>query len=341
MNDLLNEYPEIQRMMRLMEGPEGALENEPLPPDGKYQTRTITLLQLTDEVARRLRRSLRSRSAADLPLLFCSWGKCRVGSTALTNLFGIAGIPALYQPIKTMARHRLLDSEPHAWVPPRASEHPHIFSKEMAGPYLAVEAIFNPLKMMITAGYPAEKLHFLVLDRDPYASLASWVARWSDRVPRPQLIEHFALSSLQICRMRSYARANGIAVTHYVYEASRRPMEAIEALFRRLGISQHFHPGVVRDWNERGALDSKQSGISFPEEPPVYVVPGLHSSEKQYSYRARDTGNLSEAERRLVSELALPELYHEIVAACIQDLGFDQSLSAEMFGPETFAAAQE
>src|ERR1700730_14429248 len=118
-------------------------------------------------------------------------------------------------------------------------------------------------------------------------------------------------------------------------------MEAIAALFRRLDISQHFHPGVVRDWNERGALASKQSSISFPEEPPIYVVPGLHSSEKQYSYKPRDTGNLSEAERRLVSELALPQLYQESVTRCIQDLGFERSLSAQMFGPEALAAAQE
>jgi hypothetical protein len=341
MSELSDAYSEIQRMMHLMEGPEGALENEPLAPDGKYQTRTVTLRQLTDEVASRLSRSLQSRSAADLPLLFCSWGKCRVGSTALTNLFGIAGIPALYQPVKTMARHRLLGGEPQIWCPPQACEHPHIFSKEMAGPYLVAETIFNPLNMMIAAGYPPEKLHLLVLDREPYASLASWIARWSDRVPRARLIQHFALSSLQIRRMRSYARANGIAVTHYVYEASRRPMEAIEALFRRLDISQHFHPGVVRDWNERGALASKQSGISFPEEPPIYVVPGLHSSEKQYSYKPRDTGNLSAAECRLVSELALPQLYQESVTTCIQDLGFDRSLTAQMFGPEAFAAARE
>src|SRR5713226_5106036 len=289
MDNLKNEYAVLQRLMRLMQGPAEAIENERLQPDGKYQTRTVTLRQLTDEVTARLSLSLRSRSAADLPLLFCSWGKCRVGSTALTNLFGIAGIPAFYQPVKTMARHRLLGGEPKAWIPPEASEHPHIFSKEMAGPYLVVETIFNPLEMLLASGYPAEKLHLLVMDRDPYASLSSWVARWSDRVPRARLVEHFALSSLQIRRMRSYAHAYGIAVTHYVYEASRRPMEAIEALFRRLAISRHFHPGVVRDWNERGALDSAQSGISFPEEPPIYVVPGLHSSETQYRYKARDT----------------------------------------------------
>jgi hypothetical protein len=339
MSDRLREYPDIERIIDLMLEREEALQDEALAPDGKYQTRTITLRQLTDEVVARLGRSLQSRSAADLPLLFCSWGKCRVGSTALTNLFGIAGIPALYQPVKTMARYRLLGDEPEIWVPPPASEHPHIFSKEMAGPYLVAETIFNPLEMMTAAGYPPEKLHLLVLDRDPYAALSSWVARWSDRVPRTRLVGHFALCSLQIRRMRSYARANGIAVTHFVYEASRRPMEAIAALFRRLGIARHFHAGVVRDWNERGALSSTQSGIIFPREPAVYVVPGLHSSERQYSYQARDTGNLSGAERQLVSALALSDIYRESIAACIEDLGFDRSLAAEIFGAETFAAS--
>jgi len=335
-----NDYALLDRIRHLMEGDEAALAREPLTPDGKYQTRTVTLRQIADEVTQRLTQSLRARSAADLPLLFCSWGKCRVGSTALTNLFGIAGMPALYQPVKTMARHRLLGSEPQAWVPPQASEHPHIFSKEMAGPYLVFETLFNPIEIMTASGYPAERLHLLIVDRDPYASLSSWVARWSDRVPRARLVEHFALSSLQIRRMKAFARANGVAVTHYVYEASRRPMEAIAALFRRLGISRHFHPGVVRDWNERGALDSQQSAISFPEEPPVYVVPGLHSSEREYSFKARDTSNLSAAERRLVADLRLPALYRDVVTACIQELGFDADLAADMFGPETVAAAR-
>jgi hypothetical protein len=338
MNDLLRAYPDIGRIMDLM-GERQELYDEPLAPDGKYQTRTITLRQLTDEVASRLRRSLRTRSAVDLPLLFCSWGKCRVGSTALTNLFGIAGIPALYQPVKTMARYRLLDDEPEVWVPPQASEHPHIFSKEMAGPYLVAETIFNPLEIMMAAGYPPQKLHLLVLDRDPYASLSSWVARWSDRVPRARLVGHFALCSLLIRRMRSYARTNGIAVTHYAYEASRRPIEAVAALFRRLGIARHFHAGVVRDWNERGALSSEQSGIIFPREPAIYVVPGLHSSEKQYSYHTRDTGNLSEAERRLVAEFGLPQIYRESATACIEDLRFNRSLATEIFGAQIFAAA--
>jgi hypothetical protein len=339
MNTSPGDYPVLQHVMRLLDAPGGALEDEPLLPDGRYQTRTVTLRQLSDEVTARLSDSLRGLSAAEFPRLFCSWGKCRVGSTALTNLFGIAGIPAFYQPVKTMMRHRLLGSEPQPWVPPQASTHPQIFSKEMAGPYLVAETIFNPVDLLIASGYPAAKLHLVVMDRDPYSSLASWVARWSDRVPRARLVEHFVLSSLQIHRMRTCARANGVPLTHFAYEASRRPLEAIAALFERLDISRHFHPGVVNDWNERGALESSQSGISFPEEPPVYVVPGLHSSERQYAYKGRDASNLTAAERDLVAALGLPELYRDVAGACVQDLGLDASVAAEMFGPELAASA--
>ncbi len=338
MNDLLHGNSEIKRIVDLMTTQKDSIEKQALAPDGKYQTRTITMRQLSDEVSGRLSGHLRTRAAADLPLLICSWGKCRVGSTALTNLFGIAGIPALYQPVKTMMRFRLLNEEPEIWVPPQVHEHPRIFSKEMAGPYLIAETIFNPLEIMIAAGYPPQKLHLLVLDRDPYASLSSWIARWSARVARDRLVAHFILCSLQIRRMRSYARANGIQTTHYVYEASRKPVESVAALFHRLGIASHFHVGVVRDWNERGALSSKQSAIIYPREPAVYVVPGLHSSESQYIYQMRDTGNLNEAEHRMVSEFALPQIYNESVSACIADLGLE--VSAPDIWPHTSAAAR-
>ncbi len=333
----MSRYPLLEELSGLMAGPDAALLNETLAPDGKYQTRPVTLRQMNGEVIERLGRSLASRSAADLPILFCSWGKCRVGSTALTNLFGLAGVKAFYQPVKTMMRHRLVGSEPHAWQPPQVGVEAHIYSKEMAGPYLAVETIFNPLEMLVASGYPAERLRLVLVDRDPFASLSSWVSKWPDRVPRDRLVEHFVLSSLQARRMKSYATANGIAITHYVYEASRKPMEAIRALFARLEIAELFHNGVVQDWNERGALDSHDSGIVFPQEPDVYVVPGLHSSEKQYSYKGRDTGNLTAEERDVVREYDLLSLYRENVEGCIADLHFDAKTAADMF-PEVFAS---
>ena len=176
------------------------------------------------------------------------------------------------------------------------------------------------------------KLHLLVLDCEPWRRLLPGSPMVRSRAPGPAC-RHFALSSLQTSRMRSYARSNGIAVTHYVYEASRRPMEAIEALFRRLDIaalSSGRRARLERTRRTRIRAISHQ----LPQIAAAYVVPGLHSSETQYSYKSRDTGNLSEADRGLVSDLALPQLYQESVTACIRDLGFDRALSAAMFGPK-------
>jgi hypothetical protein len=309
-----------------------ALENLSLEPDGKYQTRTFTLRELNAEVAEALQRSLRDRTAADLPVFICSWGKCRTGSTALTNLFGIAGIPSYYQPVKTTARHRFLGDDPPPWVPPPASEHPLIHAKEMAGPYLPVETIFNPLQMLLEAGYPASRLRLVVLDREPLASLASWFAKFGAKRPRATLLEHFVLSSLQARRMKSWAKANGVPFTHYVYELTQRPADAIEAHFRAIGASAFYRPGLVDNWDERGALESEHSLVIFPQEPAPYIVPGLHSSEKQYAFKHRDASDVTAEEREVVRRYGLFELYDESVEACIDDLGISDEFASSVFG---------
>jgi len=334
MIDLARDYPILDRLLPLLDTPPGVedpLEDLPLAPDGRYQTRGVTLRRLADEVAASLARTLARRDPEDLPVLVLSWGKCRVGSTALTNLFGIAGLPSYYQPVKTMARHLLLGGDPPAWDPPAAAASPFIHSKEMAGPYLPIETVFNPLAPLLAAGYPAARLHLLILDREPHAALASWLAKWPDKLPREVLLQHFALSSLQAKRMESFARGHGVARTHYVYEASRRPAEAIAALFCRLGLADRFAPAVVLDWAERGALESDRAPIHFPVEPPVYVVPGLHGAARQYAYQDRDSSGLSSAERGLLARLGLPALYAGMVEACVAELGLGAAFAAEVF----------
>lgn len=325
------ETPLLERMAGLWDDA-AALENMPLEPDGKYQTRTMSLRELVGEVSSALRRTLDHRSADDLPVFICSWGKCRTGSTALTNLFGIAGIPSYYQPVKTTARHRLLGGDPPPWNPPLASQHPFIHAKEMAGPYLPVETIFNPLEMLLEAGYPASRLRLVVLDREPLTSLASWFAKFGAKKPRATLLEHFVLSSLQARRMKAWAHASGVPVTHYVYELTRRPGEAIEAHLRALGASAFYRDGLVDNWDERGALESEHSLVIFPVEPEPYVVPGLHSSEKEYAYKHRDSSDVSGEERDVVERYGLMELYDESVDACIDDLGLDDAFAASVFG---------
>jgi hypothetical protein len=275
-----------------------------------------------------------------LPMLHCGWGKARVGSTALGNLFGVAGVPAFYQPVKAILRHLLTDGAVTPWIPPARDAHPAIFIKDVAGPYLLAECLFIPLQALVEAGYPPNKLHLLMLDRKPENSLASWLSNWSGRVSESRLVRHYVLAALNARRVETYARRHGVQVTHYVYEASKDPVVAIRALFSRLGIAHRFSEAVVTEWKEAGELQSKNARIIYPDEPPVYHVAGLHATDSGYRYRHRNTARVTEAYRALLLHSGVQDIYRAAVKACASDLGFDRSLSLRLFG-EDFATGRD
>jgi hypothetical protein len=322
---------ELERVADLVRRDHASLNAMRLIADGTYQTRAVTLAEMTREVAECLREGFRDRTRGDLPTLFCAWGKCRVGSTALNNLFGAAGLPSYYQPVKTILRHRLLDAAAEPWRLPHAAEHPHVFSKETAGPYVPAESLFNPLQALIEAGYPADKLRLIVLDREPWSSFASWLAMWSDRLPECKLIRNYIVAALNKHRVEAYARRQGIAVTYYVYEASKESVTSAQTLFARLGLASRFSASVVTDWSEIGELDTDRAKIIYPEEPDVYVVPDLHGSDTAYRYRARDTFLLNRAQTGLLDRFGIPDVYRASAQACARDLGLNAAAAAELF----------
>ena len=55
-------------------------------------------------------------------MLYFAWGKARVGSTALNNLFGMAGMPSYYQPLKAILRDALVGSALTPWIVPSATD---------------------------------------------------------------------------------------------------------------------------------------------------------------------------------------------------------------------------
>jgi hypothetical protein len=112
----------------------------------------------------------------------------------LKNLFGVADMPSYYQPVKGILRHARVGSTGVPWLVPQAADQPHIFSKETAGPFVLAESLFNPLQPLIEAGYPAERLHAILLDRDPASSLASWLDKWSDRAPEGTLLDNYVVA---------------------------------------------------------------------------------------------------------------------------------------------------
>jgi len=116
----------LERLADLVRRQHPSLDSLRLEPDGKYQTRTVALDALMRETTDCLARGFRNRPAEDFPMLYCAWGKCRVGSTALTNLFGVAGMPSYFQPVKVVLRHLLMGqagapcrtSSPRKWRGP-------------------------------------------------------------------------------------------------------------------------------------------------------------------------------------------------------------------------------
>jgi hypothetical protein len=301
-----------------------------LAPAGEFQTRTVALDTLMRELTDCLAGAFRHRHSEDFPMLYLAWGKCRVGSTPLTNLFGMAGMPSYYQPLKAMLRDALVGRPLTSWMIASSMEQPHIFSKETAGPYTLAESLFMPLRLLIEAGYPPHKLHFIMLDRDPASSLASWLDKF--RAPANTLIHNYVIAALNTLRIESYAGRHGIPVTHYVYEASKEAVSSVRVLFDRLGLSSRFADDTVTDWRKTGQLHSESSRIIFPNEPELYKPAGLHGSNTAYRYCARTTASVSDADLDLLERCGVNDIYRTSVKACVHDLGLDTATSERLFG---------
>ena len=323
---------EFKRMADMIRRDDPALRTVLLEADGRYATRTIRFDILMREVIACLAEGFRCRSTDDLPTLYCAWGKARVGSTALANMFGFAGMTSYYQPVKAIMRQRLKGEAGVPLILPPTSANPCAFSKETAGPYMLAECLMIPFEALVEAGYPADKLSLIVLDREPLSSLASWIDRLTCRIPESVLVRHYVLSALNKIRVENYAQRLGVPVTHYVHEASKEPVASARALFARLGLSHLFNEHAVTNWNEARQLETGNAKVIFPTEPQIYDVPGLHGSGTAYQYRAG--GALSAENREIIERFGIDEVYRESAQACAHDLRMSAAMAARLFETE-------
>ncbi|MGX1167490.1 hypothetical protein AB7M16_003756 [Bradyrhizobium sp. USDA 372] len=328
----------LQRIADLIRQQHGSLDTLPLSSVGEFQTRTVTLESLMREVTGCLAENFRHRPAQDFPILYFACGKARVGSTALSNLFGMTGMPSYYQPLKAILRDALVGRPLTPWIVPSATDEPHIFSKETTGPYVLAESLFNPLQLLIEAGYPRHRLHLIMLDREPASSLASWLDKLISRAPADVLLRHYVVAALSAARVSSYAERQGVPVTHYVYEVSKEALSSVRVLFDRLGLSGSFTENAVTSWREPGQMEANNARVIFPSEAAIYKVPNLHTSDSAYRYQRRATASLSEAQLETLERCGVNESYRTSVAACVRDLGLNTAMSARLFG-DWFAAA--
>jgi hypothetical protein len=319
----------LEKVVNWVANDDSCLADMILEADGRFQTRDIRASQLVDEIAHALEAGFRGRDPHDLPRLVYGMGRARGGSTSLTNVFGIAGIPAYYQPLKSILRQRLTGNSADSWSIGNAN---CVFAKETFGPYSLAECLFLPLDALLRAGYPKSRIHVVLFDREPLSALASWIARWGHRLNEDVLIAHFLLASHNARRSAARAASAGVSVTYYVYEMSKQPELSIERLFRRIGESHRFTADCVNRWDHRGNLSADRSGVIFPREPEVFHVPGLHGADSAYRYRPRAPCGDTGLHRRLIEDFGVDTLYRSSFARCIEDLEIQPAVAERLFG---------
>ena len=336
-NNQAYDYP-LEQMADLIRQEHSSLDTMLLSPVSGFQARTVTLQTLTREVTECLAGAFRHRAAQDFPVLYFAWGKARVGSTALSNLFGMTGMPSFYQPLKAILRDALVGQALKPWNVPPANDEPNIFSKETIGPYVLAESLFNPLQLLIEAGYPPHRMRLVMLDREPASALASWLDKLSCRASEETLLEHYVVAALSAARVASYAERQGIPVTHYVYEVSKEAVSSVRVLYDRLGLSRSFTEDAVTSWRKPGQAQMDNARVIFPSEATIYKVPNLHTSDSAYRYQRRATASLGETRLDVLERCGVNDVYRASVAACVRDLGLNAATSSHLFG-DWFAAA--
>ena len=194
---------------------------------------------------------------AEFPHLYYGCGTARVGSTPLANVLGLAGIPSYYQPVKSILRCVLHGAEPVVWRFEPSQR--HIFAKETFGPFTVAECIFLPVELLLDAGFPRDRLHVIMLDREPASVLASWFDKLSHLLPETTLFAHYLIATLNAQRAARRAMRHGVRVTTYVYELSRNPRLFIPALFERL-------------WNIRSLSQLRDRRVGSQRRPRLGAV---------------------------------------------------------------------
>jgi len=199
----------------------------------------------------------------DPPKMVLIVGPCRVGTTALSNVFAHAGYTAYMQPIKSIRR----GIEEGVEVPDFhiASMEEVVVCKETFGAKTQSE-YYNPIEILIKAGYPKNKIHLIGIVRDPATTLTSWTWMWDE-----VLMEGFVRAYRNTEEVLEYAKNLDIGTTSYVHEAIRDNNSelVIAKLFNR--ISEERMGTNATDWSE-GPNFNDDKNVKFFDEPPERFV---------------------------------------------------------------------
>jgi hypothetical protein len=249
----------------------------------------------------------------DPPYMVLILGPCRVGTTALSNVFARAGCEAYMQPIKSMRRALENQEKVVAWN--IASGQSFVVSKETLGVKTEAE-FFNPLETLLQAGYPPERLHLIPIVREPETALASWIRMWGEVFS----IQRFTQAYQMTAAIKDLAQVTGIAVTPYVHEAIRanEPKTVVEKLFARIHTNSLGFSRNLVDWSNGVIFGEPGSNIVFFDNPPPPFIEGV-KEWGGYVYREL-TPTLDQAQVDALKASGINKVYDTFVRECEQVL---------------------
>ena len=273
----------------------------------RYQIQPVSSQQISSNIV--------LEDVGEAPNIILSVSPCRSASSVLVRVFGAAGVLSYYQQLKSMLRWKM-QGEDVCWKVP-SLPHTNIFLKETLGPYTETEALFNPMNILLDAGYPPEKLRILILGRHPLNTWASWDKWWNGATS----IDNFIKANITTEKVREQAEREGISVTTVVYEALKYydADTVVKRMFSRFGIP--YSPIAVDGWQTLPEFGTPGSHIHYREIPPIFNVPGILDSVRSadkliYSSIDNDVTDFDENTVLQIQEAGLTEIYEKWKREC-------------------------
>jgi len=213
------------------------------------------------------------------------------------------------QPIKSARRAMEVGEKVTPWKIEAAGM--FVAAKETFGPYRQSE-FFNPVEILLNAGYPGEKLAVIPILREPAQAFSSWKRMWED-AEIEKLVKAYELT-LQVKKM---AEAEGLFVFPYVHETIRdnQPAAVLAILFQKLGLNIcQLTVTLSAKWEEfKGSTN-----VFFYDDPPPEFVSGIKERGK---YEYRDLNVSQEDIEAVDSNPRLKEIYNSFYQECECNLG--------------------
>lgn len=273
---------------------------------------------------------------SDTPRIILAVAPCRSGTTAQLRLFSAAGIPAYYQPLKAILRRRAQGMSGDFNVP----SHNTLFVKETLGPYSLAESHFNPIDVLLAAGFPKDKLTVIAEMREPLSTVTSWMEVelpvWRNKAA---LLNNFIEAYKTTSQILKQAQKSDILAIPYLYEAQRdmAPSIAVAQLFSSLQIP--FSESMVTGWERLPEFGSAGSNIFYPIEPELYGgdFHDVATHSHGLGYTAKDASKIDEmlgmGEVQTVEQEGLQQVYDDMrqSVAAITGLQVQPSTEIEQF----------